>query len=78
MQKCFEYKQKKKQNKEKKFVVKQEFSIFRFLNLSQNVRNFMESLMANFAQFSKALVNFLFLEGRQSARLCLRSTLSFS
>ena len=37
------------------------------------IPSFMESLIADFSQFSSAITKFLFLQGRLSTRLCVHS-----
>ena len=37
------------------------------------IPSFMQSLIADFIQFSRAIVKFLFLQGRLSTRLCVHS-----
>ena len=49
-------------------------NILRLTNeFEKYIPSFMESLTANFIQFSSAIAKFLFLQGRLGTRLCVHS-----
>ena len=50
-------------------------SHFSLINEFQKCRTFMESLKANFIQFSSAIAKFLYLQGKLGISLCAHSVL---